>query len=235
MRDKLTDEIGDATIAHQLVRQCNGLYSIFKRKVFEGKNGKPKWEEYTDLNLLSALLASSWKNNPKDKLFIERLTNISYNEYIDSIKDVTNGEDPFILHYNTGYEDVFKLANIEESWEILFSEITKDKLQLFEDLVLEVFSEIPAKFDLPIEEHYRSRLLTDEDSEYSSSLKGGIIRSLIALALKENANTFDTQRYVDNIIERLFLQTQNSKQWFAIAEFLPLIAEASPFIFVDFF
>ncbi|AYV69164.1 hypothetical protein C2I06_21230 [Niallia circulans] len=234
MRDKLTDEIGDATIAHQLVRQCNGLYSIFKRKVFEGKNGKPRWEEYTDLNLLPALLASSWKNNSKDKLFIERLINISYNEYIDSIKDVTNGEDPFILHYNTGYEDVFKLANIEESWEILFSEITKDKLQLFEDLVLEVFSEIPAKFDLPIEEHYRSRLLTDEDSEYSSSLKGGIIRSLIALALKENANTFDTQRYVDNIIERLFLQTQNSKQWFAIAEFLPLISEASPFIFVDF-
>ncbi|MFC4409650.1 hypothetical protein ACFOZY_04270 [Chungangia koreensis] len=235
MRDKLTDEIGEATMAHQLVRQCNGLYSIFKRKVFEGKNGKPKWEEHTDLNLLPALLAGSWKNNSKDKLFIERLTNMDYYEYIDSIKDITNGEDPFILHYNTGYEDVFKLANIEESWEILFSKITKEKLQIFEGLVLEVFSEIPAIFDLPVEEHYRSGLLTDEKIEYSSILKRGIIRSLVALALIENdTNTNNNQRFVDNIIQGLLVQTQNSKQWFAIAEFLPLMAEASPLIFVDF-
>ena len=234
MRDKLNREIDDLTIAHQLVSQCNGLYSIFKRKVFEGKSGKPRWEEHSDLNLIPALLASSWKNNTKDKSFIERLTSINYELFIESIQCVTNGEDPFILHYNTGYEDIFKLANVEESWEILFSKITQETLQLFETLTLEVLSEIPAKYDLPLDDHYRSGLLTKESLEYSSTLKKGIIRSLIVIALKENSITCDKKRFVDNIIERLLTETKESKQWFAIAEFLPLLAEASPQIFIDF-
>lgn len=233
MCDKLNGEIDDLTIAHQLVNQCNGLYSIFKRKVFEGKNGKPKWEEYIGLNLLPALLASSWKNNTKDKTFIERLSSMKYEQYIESIKDVTNGEDPFILHYNTGYEDIFKLSNIEESWEILFSKITQENLQLFETLTLEVLSEIPAKYDLPVDDHYRSSLLTKESVEYSSTLKEGVIKSLIAMAIKDSDSTFNPkQQFVDNIIEQLFNQIQQSKQWFAIAEFLPMLAEASPLTFI---
>ncbi|MGH1280677.1 hypothetical protein [Bacillus basilensis] len=234
MRDKLNGEIDDLTLAHQLVRQCNGLYSIFKRKVFEGKNGKPGWEEHAGTNLLPALLASSWRNNTKDKLFIERLTSTSYNKYIDSIKNITNGEDPFVSHYNTGHEDIFKLANVEESWEILFSKITQDKLQLFKDLALEVLSHIPAKFDLPIVEHYQSSLLMDENLEYSSTLKKGIGRSLIALAVTENNNIINNQTFVDEVIKQLFIQIKESQQWFAIAEFLPLFAEASPLVFIDF-
>ncbi|MGG2105222.1 hypothetical protein [Lysinibacillus pakistanensis] len=234
MRDKLNGEIDDLTRAHQLVSQCNGLYSIFKRKVFEGKSGKPRWEEHSDLNLLPALLASSWKNNTKDKSFIERLTSINYEQYIESIQGVTNGGDPFILHYNTGYEEIFKLANVEESWEILFSKITQEKLQLFKTLALEVLSEIPAKYDLPVDEHYRSSILTKENLEYSSTLKKGIIRSLIFIALIDSSVTSEKQRFVDNIIEQLFSQTKESKQWFALAEFLPLLVEASPLIFINF-
>lgn len=233
MRDKLNGEIDDLTIAHQLVSQCNGLYSIFKRKVFEGKNGKPRWEEHRGLNLLPALLASAWKNNTKDKSFIERLTKINYEQYIESLQDVTNGEDPFILHYNTGYEDIFTLANVEESWEILISKITQEYLQLFKMLALEVLSEIPAKYDLPLDDHFRSSLLTKENVEYSSTLKEGVIKSLIAIVLKDSASTFDKQRFVENIIEQLFTQIQESKQWFAIAEFLPLLAEASPLTFIN--
>ncbi|CEG24557.1 serine protease [Peribacillus simplex] len=234
MRDKLNGEIDDLIIAHQLVSQSNGLYSVFKRKVFEGKNGKPKWEEYAQPNLLPALLASSWKNNTKDNEFIEQLSNENYKDYIESISIITNGEDPFILHYNSGYEEIFKLANVEESWEILFSKINQDKLNQFKALVIEVLSEIPAKYDLPVKEHYRSSLITKEEIEYSSTLKKGIIRSLIALALKENSNAFNYQRFVDDIFKQLFSQIKEKQQWFAIAEFLPLIAEASPQIFVDF-
>lgn len=234
MSDKLNKEINDLTTTHQLVTQCNGLYSIFKRKVFEGKSGRPRWEEHSDLNLLPALLASSWENNTKDRAFIERLTGINYEQYIESIQLATNGEDPFILHYNNGYEDIFKLANVEEGWEILFSKITEENLQLFKNLSLEVLSEIPAKYDLPLEDHYRSSLLTKKNLEYSSTLKEGIIRSLIFITLKESNITTDKNRFVNQIINQLFTQIKESKQWFALAEFLPLLVEASPMIFIDF-
>ncbi|MGG0747253.1 trypsin-like serine protease [Priestia megaterium] len=233
MRDKLNDEIDNLTLANQFVKQCNGLYSIFKRKIFEGKYGKPKWEEFADPVLLPTLLAGSWKENTKDILFIEQLSSKNYSEYTESIKNVTNGEDPFILHYNTGYESVFKIANVEESWEILSSKITKNQLSQFKDLTLNVFGETPSRYNLPIEEHYRSSLVTKEELEYSSYLKKGIIRSLIALALKKTTNDVDHQKFVDEIIEQIFRQIAKSSQWFAIAEFLPLMSEASPMVFID--
>ncbi|WP_416730201.1 hypothetical protein [Fictibacillus sp. JL2B1089] len=234
MRDKLNGEIDDLTRAHQIVGQCNGLYSIFKRKVFDGKSGKPQWEENKDLNLIPALLAGSWKNNTKDNMFIESLTNKNYKQYLESIQNVTNGEDPFILNYNTGYEEIFKLANVEESWEILFSKITPENLQVFRKLILEVLNEVPAKYDLPVEDHYRSSLLTKENLEYSSTLKKGIIRSLIFISLNENDRKSEKQRFVDQIIEQLFTQIKESKHWFALAEYLPLLAEASPSNFVNY-
>lgn len=233
MSGKLNREIDDLTKANQLVSECNGLYSIFKRKIFEGKSGKPRWEKHSELDLLPALLGGSWKNNTKDNSFIEQLTNMKYEQYIESIQDVTNGEDPFILHYNTGYEDIFKLANVEESWEILFPKITQENLQAFKTLALEVLSETPAKYDLQVDDHYRSSVLTQENIEYSSTLKKGIIRSLIFIALKENGFTSDNQLFVDNIIKEIFSQTKESKQWFAIAELLPLLAEASPLTFIN--
>ena len=235
MRDKLTGEIDDITLAHQLVQQCNGFYSIFKRKVFEGKSGNPKWEEYIDLDLLPALFAGSWENNTKDITFIEELAGLSYDSYLDSIKSVTNGEDPFILHFNTGFNDVLKLANVEESWEIISSKINKSNLERFEKLALEVLSDSPDKYSLPIDEQYRSGLFIKDNLDYSSTLKKGIIRSLIVMSTSESENAIGNQRNVDNILNQLFNQVKELKQWFALAELLPLLVEASPNVVIDFF
>lgn len=234
MRDKLNCDLDNLTKSHQIVSESNGLYSIFKRQIFEGKNGKPKWEEHANSNVLPALLACSWKSNTKDEKILEKLSKQNYKDYLESIAIITNGEDPFILNYNPGYEDVFKVANIEESWEILFSEINLDTLNLFKELVIEVLSDVPAKYDLPTTEHYRSSFINKDELEYSSTLKNGLIRSLISLALKGNIKGFNYQQFVDELFENLFNKIKEQRQWFAIAEFLPVIAEASPEVLLNF-
>lgn len=234
MFNKLSREIDDVILANQLVKESNGLYSIFKRKVFNGKNGKPKWEGFNNRSLTQVLLTGAWEENSKDKSFLELFLNESYEQYINHLKSIINGEDPFILNFNSGYRNIYKIANIEESWEILGNTITRDQLTLFKEKSLEVLSSVPRKYTLPLEDHFHAELITKKEEEYSVTLKRGISRSLVALALKGYENGVDFQRYVDDIFTSLLSQVSRLDQFIAITDYMDLIVEASPKVFINF-
>lgn len=234
MNNKLSREIDDVVLANRLVNECNGLYSIFKRKVFDGKNRKPKWEGFSTRSLIPVLLTGAWEENSKDRVFIELFANEPYENYINQLKQITNREDPFVLHFKNGYSNSFKLANLEESWGILGNAITMEQLTLFKEKSLDVLLSVPSKYLLPIEDHFQAELITKKDEEYSVTLKRGITRSLIALALQGYENGVDFQRFVDDIFTSLFSQISRLDQLLAITDFMDLIVEASPKKFIDF-
>lgn len=234
MSNKLSREIDDVIEANRLVDECNGLYSIFKRKVFDGRNGKPKWEGFNKKSLIPVLLTGSWKADSKDTEFIELFTNEPYGNYINHLMQITNGEDPFILHFNNGYNNSFKLANVEESWEILGDTISPEQLTLFKEKSLDVLTAIPSKYLLPFENHFHAEATTKKDEVYSVTLKRGVTRSLTALALRGHENGVDFQKYVDDVFTSLFSQISRVDQFLALTDFIDLIAEASPKIFIDF-
>ncbi|QZY53777.1 hypothetical protein [Crassaminicella profunda] len=244
MNNMLYRECDDLDLTNAIVNKTNGLYASFKRIVFEGKTGKPKWEEHAGQHLVPALLIGKWtekgqieEQDPSGDIeAVSKVAGRDYKEYVQSLKGISGGEDPFFLKYR-GYEGkTYKLANVEEAWEILFKYISSENISAFRELTIEVLTEVSPKFNMPVEKHFMAGILA-EQPKYSNTIKVGIVRTLTMLANMENIeNNFgiqSTQKYVDGIVKEILDQVDSSKKWFAISEFIEDLVEASPEVVLD--
>lgn len=231
--DKLKNEDVRIDLINNIVDKSNGLFTIFKRQVFKGKLSKPKWEKHKGRVLIPALLLGKWTENDGDMEIISRLSGKQYTDYIDAISNVIGGEDPFILKNNRFNKAIYKIANIEESWEILFNLVSENDIKNFKDIVNDIILSIDPIFNLPPSEHYYASLKTEEP-KYSLQLKSGLIRTLIMLANRDghpnNLNITYTQSFVDEIMDNLFNNVSTKKQWFGLSQLLNEMVEASPAI-----
>lgn len=243
MHNMLYNECGDLELSNSIINKTNGLYTSFKRIVFQGNLGNPKWERFANKELVPALLLGKWDERywrdgeelggNGDLLAVENLSCKAYSEYIQSLKALGVKEDPFVLrHRGNNGGAIYKLSNVEEAWAILFQYISKETIDKFKKMIVTALTEIPPKFvELPIEEHYKAGIL-EEKPIYSDVLKNGMIRSLIMLANKEgienNFGEYSTQKYIDNIVDEIFSEIDSEDKWFAISEHVDDLIEASP-------
>ncbi|NOU77458.1 hypothetical protein GC101_01045 [Paenibacillus sp. LMG 31459] len=232
MLSKLRDSGNiDIKLASELVERTNGLYAGFKRRVFKGKSGEPGWEAQKNPNFVPALLIGAWTNNLGDQMIVARLASVDYEKYIKQLGTVVNNEDPFLLHFPDRTSITWRLANVEEAWEVLLKEIDSEQIQKFRELLLEVLGEVPSGFKLPIDRHYQAAVLTERPM-YSDTMKQGLIRSLIMLADRINDHPtlwpMSSQDFVNEIVLDVFGQLDKKEQWFAISGLVPDLAEAAP-------
>ncbi|WP_088007065.1 hypothetical protein [Indiicoccus explosivorum] len=233
MSNMLQDEVEDLALANRIVDKSNGLYTTFKRMVFKGKMGHPKWEENTDVSFIPALLTGSWteSNSLMDTNLLSEIAQSSYKEYKQSISNMVGGEDPFLLVHKNYQDKIYKLANVEEAWEIIFPSITPKAIAVFKEAVVEALTNVAPVYHLQVEEHYKGSIL-NKGSEYSERIKKGMIRSLIMLANMDGRDNYmdihSTQNWVDALLIEVLDQIDSQAKWYAISEFLPMIAEASP-------
>lgn len=231
MHDMLYKEINDFEITNKIINQSNGLYSSFKRMVFKGKNGYPSWESAASNILIPVLLIGEWTRSSFDLDIIRRIAGIDYNEYEKNFIMHIGGEDPLLIEYEDFNKKVIKLANVEESWEILEKYISIDVLEKFKEIACEVILDIPPKFNLPIDDHYMSSILVGEP-RVSSELRSGLIRSLVMLSNREISLNrichIQIQSYLESIIKPIFEKVNTQEKWFAVAEIIDEIVEAAP-------
>ncbi len=233
MSKMLQNEIDDMELTNKIVNKSNGLYTTFKRMVFKGKTGYPKWEAYINRSFIPALLLGGWVQSESfdDKEILCKLSQSTYDEYLNSINDIVGGEDPFLLTYKNNRDKVYRLANIEEAWELNFQLLTEDVMNVFKQLVVDVLTDVDPVYSLPIEEHYKGNIM-NKGTNYSETMKMGMIRSLIMLANMDGKDNFmsieSTQTWVDETLKLVLGQVDSREKWFAISEFMPMIAEASP-------
>lgn len=231
MYQKLTGEDVEFELANNITNETNGLFSVFKRMVFKGKVSKPKWEEKCGPLLIPALLLGKWTESDGDKDTLSELSGKVYNEYLQSINDVVGGEDPFVLKTNNFSKIVYKIANVEEAWEILFNKISEKDIICFKSIAEKIILSIDPIFELDPSKHFLASLTADKP-KYSLELKSGIIRSLIMLANSEsksnNCNIGSMQHFVDIIIEEILTKVTSAKDWFGISQIIDDMVEASP-------
>lgn len=223
MAEALSNEMGEYT--NGIIRRTNGIFASFKRLVFQGKFGKPLWDKGDNKILLPALFAGEWTDSEGDKEVISILSGKSYDEYLDELKVYTEVEDPFFK--NNPIEKQFKIANLDEAWNVLIDELSEEQWQNFRNLSLEVLKEVPQFYSLPVGEHYMQGL-ANNPLKYSEKLKEGISISLIML---KNSNKFD----VDSLIKELFKEINTREKWFAISSHLSNLIEASPKVILSVF
>ena len=216
--------------AYNIVDESNGLFSVFKRGVFKGKPLNPKWEKYIKRILIPALLFGKWTESDGDKDAISEFSGMTYEGYLESINGVIGGEDPFVLKIYD-HKTIYKIANVEEAWEILINVISEKDINSFKNIALKIILSVDPIFELEPSQHFMASL-TVEKPKYSNELKQGIIRSLIMLANSDgnsnNCNITDMQYFVDSIFEEIFAKIESEKDWFGISELLSDMVEASP-------
>lgn len=229
MYDQLYKVIGNNQKANDLVVRSNGLFSVFKRIVFKGKMAQPKWESSISDSLIPALLMGSWTD--KDQQIVSNLAGMDYSDYMRIIRHVIGGEDPFLLKYKDFSETVYKLANLEEAWEILFDHLTSEQLVRWKQVAVDLLKDVPPKFDLPNDEHFQAGIV-GKGPRYSETIKKGVLKSLTIFAIMEGRDNFfdihSTQRFIDEIVESVFEDADRSHKWFALSEHFSELAEASP-------
>ncbi|NHN31623.1 hypothetical protein [Paenibacillus agricola] len=231
MHEKLREEKVDLETVNRFVLRTNGLYASFKRIVFKGKTGEPEWEEKKNSSLIPALLAGMWSESEGDMQVMSKLTSDDYNKLIRMLNPIIDSEDPFLISFIDYGSSTFRLANVEEAWEVLFEEITFQQLETFREIVIEVLTEVSPEYKLPIEDHYKAAVL-DKVLKYSRILKKGIARSLIMLANMSAVNyslkQFFPQKFVDEIVSEILNQADTKIKWIALSEYFPDLVEAAP-------
>jgi hypothetical protein len=236
MREQLQEEINDVRRANEIIEKSSGLFTTFKRIVFKGKMGLPKWQARDADVLIPALLLGSWTDSKNDLAVVCRLAGVDDKEYMSKLAAVIGGEDPYLLKYTNFGTTIYKLANVEEAWEILFKHITVEHMNTFRQLVKDLLLDVPPKFDLPIEEHFQASIL-NKRPKHSDTIKKGIIRTLIMISnlngINNNFNVLSTKSWVDDLLVEVFKNITTEKNWFAISEALSDIAEASPEVFLS--
>lgn len=231
MREKLNNEIKDIHESYELVSKSRGVYAVFKRLIFQGKSAKPSWENDEAQKLIPALLINSWELNEKDQQCLEKLAGIPYEKYWSLLNIFIGREDPFIIKNCYYSKEEYSVANLEEAWEVLKDRVTLGDLENFKTLAIDVFREVPLKYKEPVEKHFMGDLLSYE-TEYSSSIKRGILNTLIMLSLNEgklrNLRLNSTQLFVDQIVKEILGNVKCESDWYSISEYLTLFVEASP-------
>lgn len=167
-------------------------------------------ESVTDI--LPALVVERWNENYQgDKDILEILSSKGYEEFKQSMILWSQKSVPPVMSVGA----LWRLTSPLSLWADMSSKVQAKTIEQLQGIAV--------------------RVLTDEGKKYSYQLKEGILNSLIILAWHGESlfgNSHIGQAWVDEIIKTA-IHNADIKRWNALAKHLPLIAEASPSVFIE--
>lgn len=235
IRKNIISSLEEAGLNHEkayaLVEHTHGLYVPMKKRMFNGVVNRPfNWNSVNRNVLIAALLCGKWKECDGDKLIIEQLSGVDYDDFMKQLLPLMKGENPFVVKVNRYGGESIQLASIEDAWEELDSYITSDNWRCFCDLLIEVFSSIDPIFKFPVEKHFEASVYADKP-DWSSQLKHGMIRTLIMRAYYRRCE--ENQIQVNSIVKRILDLIKTKEEWGDISQYFTELCEAAPYIVLE--
>ncbi|QUB48021.1 hypothetical protein J5A66_04390 [Prevotella sp. oral taxon 475] len=212
--------------AERLSRESARNITILK-KLLKFPQYKAKWCDKENIrDIIPALLLGRWDENFKGDIeLIEKLSGQSYADYSAVLNKWRDFEESPIIQIGR----TWRLTSPLDSWTNLASQLTRNDFQNLQ----ECFS-IAFRTGNPFIEP-EGRVLTyfNNRRKYSDWSREGLVQSLILAGQirGELLNIDNPQDWVDNNIFDL-LNNASGEVWISIDKELPLIAEASPEIFL---
>lgn len=195
----------------------------------------PAWAVPSEARkLLPALLVGGWNDtNEKDRDAIAKLAQASYETINDTVVRWANESDSPLRRIG----NTWLVASKEDSWSLLARYLTRQDLENFEKVALEVLGRLDPTFELSPDERWRTALLV-KDLSHSGLLREGIAETLAVMAARSEttkwADAVSGQERVNRIVGELLRHAnENWHLWASIAYQLPLLAEAAPSVFLD--
>ena len=176
--------------------------------------------------LIPALLLGRWDESyPGDRELLEKLSGASYAEYKEVLgRWLHLPESPL-----KKIGETWRLTSPLDLWRSISVHLTDQDFQHLEESFIQVYHSgnpvLASQIDLP---DYISKKRT-----YSDWVREGLAQSLILIAIPQvEVCLRDPQSWVDRIVGGL-LSNARGAMWVSINRELPLIAEASPRVFLN--
>jgi hypothetical protein len=223
--------------SHSYATLARRSLSALRRKLAIAKNiQQPAWAKpNTARVLLAPLLVSTWKDSCEgDRKTLERLSGLTYADIQAPLVRWANEPDAPVRKIG----HVWTIASQEDAWRLIARYLTDDDLKRFENVAVEVLSELDPKFELPPEERMRAAI-DGKVLTRSNWLREGILEMLALMATRSseillsgaNRSGEDVAR---RIVWRLMEQAKdNPILWASLSDKLSLLAEAAPEILLD--
>lgn len=228
---ELPDEKADdlATLARR------SLMALRRKLAISPEVQRPEWAKAAEARtLLPAMLVGGWNDTlAGDREVIAKLARKPYEDVNDRLARAANEPDPPVRRVG----DAWLLVSKEDSWALIGRYLTRDDLENFEGVVLDVLGQPDPAFDLAPEERYMANIL-GKSLPYSGFLREGLAETLALMGARSDSLTFADattgQERADRIAGRLLYKANTDwRVWASIAYLLPLLAEAAPGVFLD--
>lgn len=215
--------------AYRLVNDTHGLYMPLKKKIIRGINNiTPAWIEGNKNIIIPLLLCGKWTESDGDKMIIEELCGLSYAQVMDEIMPYMKGEEPLFVKFKACGNAFVHLASTENAWDYLdeFVDIESNIWSEYVEIIRTIITEENPIFNFPPEQQVYADIMPGGKKIWSSTLKEGLLRSLIMKAYYKNNPK--SQSAVNQIVEEILNDISSTVQWLSIAEFFEILCEASP-------
>lgn len=194
---------------------------------------RPRWGQASEGRaLLPALLAGRWdETNANDREILARLAGVDYPSIAAAITRWANESDPPVRRVG----NIWMLASREDAWPLLSRYLNRDDLQRFTAVVAEVLGQHDPRYDLPLRERQMAGIL-GKLPPHSGHMREGFAETLGMMATHSDTcklgDADSGQAWADRIVGHLFAEGADWRVWASLAWLLPLLAEASPRVFL---
>jgi hypothetical protein len=181
-------------------------------------------------DIIPALLVGRWdESKSADRIIVEQLAEMPYDDYVSILTKWLSYETPPILKIGS----TWRLTSPMDAWANLSPFLVKKDLGLLSKVFDTAFKNgnpvLGQDSSAPFPSYF------NRDKKFSGWIREGIIQSLILIGLYgKNLKFFnldDPQVWVDERIGTL-LDYATKELWISLNDEMPLIAEASPSIFL---
>lgn len=221
--------------ASRLARESGGSLTILKRRLAHfASTAHPLWGQPPEANnLVPILLAGAWDDaSPADQAVIAKLAGRPYSEVLALANRWLTSEDPPIMRMLTRWS----LVSREDSWALLASCVTREQLDAFEEVVLDVLGEDDPRYELPSEDRWLASIY-QKVPKHSHSLRTGLAETIVLLGAKAEmglvAHALMPAGRAERLVRKLLPVDVDWRRWASLSDLLPLLAEASPEAILD--
>lgn len=195
----------------------------------------PSWTRPSEAKALTpVILVGTWDDTSAgDREVVASLARKSYGEVDGVLARWSNESDPPARRVG----DLWLLVSKEDAWDLLAKYLTREELENFENVVVEVLGAADETFDLPAGKRYLAGIL-GKALPYSGWLRGGLADTVALMAARgeslAHAGGASGQERANRIVWKLLHKANADwRIWASISDHLPLLAEAAPEIFLE--
>jgi hypothetical protein len=213
--------------AQKITRESKGKLAAIFWMASEEYHSRPAWMAHgTGWELIPILLVGQWSTeNENDRRAVESLAGCPYAEIERIITKWVHPTGPLVRR-----GAFWDWLAWDYAWTRLSPFIEKAHVQRFIELAKQLLGTPDPRLELAAEDQWAAGLYGKE-RPYSTALLGGIVGSIVQLALnRDRLTSVDGQAIADAFVRDLLNREADSRTvtWLSVAKWLPDLAEASP-------